>query len=253
MIMNNGTVDFQIKDGIGTLSFEHPAANSLPLALLNTLAEKLQELDHRADVKAIVLTSLGTGAFCAGASLKELKSITSLNDAETFFLGFATLINTIRKLQKMVIARVHGKIVGGGVGLVSCCDYAIATTVASIKLSELSIGLGPYVIEPAVSRKMGTNAFAQLSLDCHTWKSAEWGLHKKLYNHVVKSEKELDSLIAETALRFASYDAEAIKTLRQLLWKDTAHWETLLTKNAKITARLALGNATQKILKSLSI
>tara|TARA_X000000368_G_scaffold388244_1_gene349614 strand:- start:314 stop:814 length:501 start_codon:yes stop_codon:yes gene_type:complete len=166
-------------------------------------------------------------------------------------MGFADVINTLRKLSKFVIARVHGKVVGGGVGLVAACDYAIATKNAYSKLSELSIGIGPYVIEPVVSRKIGLTAFSQLSFDAENWKNSDWSLNKGLFSEVVENENELNNKLDEITNRISSYSPNAVKNLKQLYWKNTDHWDDLLPKNAEITARLVLEEAAQKILKNL--
>ena len=167
-------------------------------------------------------------------------------------MGIADLINTIRSLSKFVVARVQGKVVGGGVGLVAACDYVVANSKAEIKLSELSIGIGPFVIEPVVSRKIGITAFSQLSLDAHTWKSAEWAFEKGLYTSICSnSSDDLNQTVKFHVGRLANYSQKAMKTLRKLHWKETDHWETLLTKNARITAELALESTTQNILKTL--
>lgn len=245
-----GRVASHIKNHQAHIQFEHPAANSLPGTLLEALCEALKAADENPEVRVIVLSSGGTGAFCGGASLSELKAVADPASATQFFMGFAHLINTLRILSKFVVARVHGKIVGGGVGLVSACDYVIAHEKAAVKLSELSIGIGPYVIEPAVSRKIGTTAFANLSLEAHQWKSASWAFANGLYAQVTQTEEALDLAIQKIAAKLASYAPTATKTLRALHWKDTQHWKQLLAENAKITGQLALGHATQSILKS---
>jgi len=208
-----GTIQTQIANDQARICFEHPAGNSLPSALLQELSNALIAADQNPQVKVIIISSGGNGAFCGGASLTELKSLKTMAAAETFFMGFATLINTIRQLSKFVIASVHGKIVGGGVGLVAACDYVIAQSSAQIKLSELSIGIGPYVIEPAVSRKIGIPAFSQLSLEAHLWKSASWGVEKGLFSKEVASSAELDEAVDVMAKRLGSYDALSIITL----------------------------------------
>jgi len=235
----------------GILEFGNPAGNSLPGKLLDQLYKKLKLLEEDDQVAVILFQSSGNRAFCGGASFAEMKNLKTLDEATAFFMGFAKVINQIRVLNKFVIARVQGKVVGGGVGLVAACDYVIAHENAAIKLSELSIGIGPFVIEPAVSRKIGTTAFTQLSLDAERFKSAEWAKRKGLYNTVVPTEEILDQNVMETAHRLASYAPKAIKNLRKLHWKDTDHWKTLLPKNAEITAKLVLEEATQNILKSL--
>jgi methylglutaconyl-CoA hydratase len=239
------------KEQIGYLEFGNPAGNSLPSSLLGDLEKQLELLSNSKNIGVIVIQSAGKGAFCGGASLSEMKSLTNLEQATAFFMGFANLINRIRLLDKFVIVRVQGKVVGGGVGLVAACDYAIALETASVKLSELSIGIGPYIIEPAVSRKIGNTAFTQLSLDAHEWKTAAWAEQQGLYAAVCKSEEELDQKIYKMASRLAGYPKKANQNLRKLHWKDTAHWEHTLPKNAEITATLALEKATQDILKKL--
>ena len=236
---------------IGFLEFGNPAGNSLPSPLLKAFKAGLIALEKDSNVRVIVIQSFGDRAFCGGASLAEMKTLQTLEEATAFFMGIADLINTLRSLSKFVIGRVHGKVVGGGVGLVAACDYVLANRTAQIKLSELSIGIGPYVIEPVVSRKIGGTAFAQLSLDAHQWKSATWAEDKGLYHALFETQVELDIAVKTNAERFASYPEKAVKTLRKLHWKETEHWDKLLPKNAAITGELALQEATQNILKKL--
>ena len=236
---------------IGFLEFGNPAGNSLPSPLLKAFKAGLIALEKDSNVRVIVIQSFGDRAFCGGASLAEMKTLQTLEEATAFFMGIADLIITLRSLSKFVIGRVHGKVVGGGVGLVAACDYVLANRTAQIKLSELSIGIGPYVIEPVVSRKIGGTAFAQLSLDAHQWKSATWAEDKGLYHALFETQVELDLAVKTNAERFASYPEKAVKTLRKLHWKETEHWDKLLPKNAAITGELALQEATQNILKKL--
>ena len=236
---------------VGILEFGDPSGNSLRENSLKELQKQLLALEADEKVRVIILQSAGSKAFCGGASFTEMKELKDINQATVFFMGFANVINTLRSLSKFVIARIQGKVVGGGVGLVSACDFAIATKSAYIKLSELSIGLGPYVIEPAVSRKIGLSAFSQLSLDTENWKNPEWSLSKGLFAVIVKNEDELNKKVNETAERISAYSPTAVKSLKKLHWKNTDHWETLLPKNAEITARLVLEKTTQKILKNL--
>jgi methylglutaconyl-CoA hydratase len=236
---------------IGFLEFGNPAGNSLPSPLLKAFKAGLIALEKDSNVRVIIIQSFGDRAFCGGASLAEMKTLQTIEEATAFFMGIADLINTLRSLSKFVIGRVHGKVVGGGVGLVAACDYVLANRTAQIKLSELSIGIGPYVIEPVVSRKIGGTAFAQLSLDAHQWKSATWAEDKGLYHALFETHVELDLAVKTNAERFASYPEKAVKTLRKLHWKETEHWDKLLPKNAAITGELALQEATQNILKKL--
>ena len=245
-----GKVHLEKNNNIGRIQFSHNKGNSLPIALLQKLMDAFKTADEDPDIRVIILESKGN-AFCAGASLSELKNVKNIEQGTKFFMGFAYLLNCLRKMSKFVLARVHGKVVGGGVGLVSACDYAFATERAQIKLSELSIGLGPYIIEPAVSRKIGTTAFAQLSLESTNWKSAQWGLNKGLYAKLVSDDSALETAVNQKVDKLAHYSPEACRELRKLHWKDTQDWETLLPKNAEITAQLALTDFTQNMIKSL--
>lgn len=240
------------EDTYGVLEFGNSAGNSLSTPILNEFKTHLIALEKDPTVKVIIIQSYGIRAFCGGASLAEMKTLKTLKEATKFFMGIADLINTIRSLSKFVVARVQGKVVGGGVGLVAACDYVVANSKAEIKLSELSIGIGPFVIEPVVSRKIGITAFSQLSLDAHTWKSAEWSFEKGLYTSICSNSSEnLNQTVKFHVGRLANYSQKAMKTLRKLHWKETDHWETLLTKNAIITAELVLESTTQNILKTL--
>ena len=240
------------EDTYGVLEFGNSAGNSLSTPILNEFKTHLIALEKDPTVKVIIIQSYGIRAFCGGASLAEMKTLKTLKEATKLFMGIADLINTIRSLSKFVVARVQGKVVGGGVGLVAACDYVVANSKAEIKLSELSIGIGPFVIEPVVSRKIGITAFSQLSLDAHTWKSAEWAFEKGLYTSICSNSSEnLNQTVKFHVGRLANYSQKAMKTLRKLHWKETDHWETLLTKNAIITAELVLESTTQNILKTL--
>ena len=246
-----GFVTLKNENKVGKIHFFHPKGNSLPSTIIKSLIDCLNRAENDPDINIVLIESGGSSTFCSGASLSELKSVKDIKSGTAFFMGFAELLNKVRKMSKFVFARVHGKVVGGGVGLVSACDYTFATEKASIKLSELSIGLGPYVIEPAVSRKIGNTAFTQLSIDSSNWKTANWGMKKGLYAHLSPDIETMDEALNEKAELVASYAPEAISQLRKLHWKNTQHWETLLPENAKITAQLILSDYSQNFMESL--
>lgn len=246
----DGTLTLDIRHKIATITFGHPAANSLRQEMLADMIGLIQEADAHPEAHVIIIQSEGERAFCAGASLEALKKVSTPAQATDFFMGFAHLINVLRNCSTFVLARVQGKVVGGGIGLVAACDYAIARDTAAIRLSELSIGIGPYVIEPAVSRKIGKTAFNQLSLDSANWRSADWAQAKGLYAACYSNLEEVDAQIQALAQRLAGYDPQALQTLNALHWDDTKHWETLLPKNAEITGQLALSEHCQNILKN---
>lgn len=238
-----------IQQGIAILQFTHPASNALTMELLARFEHVLGELSENPAIRVILLTSEGDGAFCAGASLEELTAITNIDQGTAFFNGFARLINAMRSCKKIIITRVQGKAVGGGVGLIAASDYAIATDMAAIKLSELSIGIGPFVIAPAVTRKTGTAAFTELSLTPTTWKNAYWAQQKGLYAQVVNSLKEADKEIEEITTQLAAYSPQALLQLKKISWQGTEHWDTLLPERARISATLALSDFTKEALQ----
>ena len=246
-----GTITLTQTTTVATITIGHPAANALPLALLHQLCDQLASLKDKKDLRVVLIQTEGSGAFCAGANLADLAQADTLEKATAFFSGFARLINTLRTLPQITIARVHGKCVGGGVGLVAACDYALATEQAAIKLSELALGIGPHVIAPALIRKMGTTAFAQLSLDCTQWHTAQWAHQQGLYAHAFATVDELDQAVAETTERLATYPLPALSALKKLHWEGTENWDRLLEEKAKITAKLALSDFTQNIIKKL--
>lgn len=244
----NGSLYTNIEDKIATLEFGHPASNSFPSELLERLEKEIGMLSEDENVNVILLRSEGEKAFCAGASFDELIEINDLESGKKFFSGFANVINAMRTCKKLIVGRVHGKTVGGGVGLVAACDYAMATDAAAIKLSELSIGIGPFVIAPAVERKMGIDALAELSLAAHEWKNAYWAKEKGLYARVFENIKDLDKEIDIFTSKLASYNPDALAEMKKTLWRGTGNWEHLLYERAAISGELVLSDFTKQAL-----
>ena len=244
-MVNEGTIQTSNNNGIATITFFHPQSNSLPGVLLRGLASAITNAGNDANVNVIVLRSGGEKAFCAGASFDELMSINSFDEGRQFFSGFAMVINAIRKAPKFVIARVQGKAVGGGVGLASAADYTLAHESASVKLSELAVGIGPFVVGPAVERKVGTAAFTALSINATVWQSASWAREKGLYADVFNSIEELDKAVEELAAKLATSSPEAMAALKQVFWKGTDHWDSLLVERAEMSGTLVLSEYTR--------
>ncbi len=244
----NGSLYTTIDHHIATLEFGHPASNSFPSELLERLANELDQLSGNSDVSVIVLKSEGQKAFCAGASFDELVAIDNLTDGKHFFSGFANVINAMRRCRKLIIGRVQGKVVGGGVGLAAACDYTLATEAASIKLSELTIGIGPFVIAPAVERKIGLAGLSELSLDASSWKTAYWAKEKGLYARVFESINDLDQEVEILSEKLASYNPEALLEMKKALWIGTNHWDELLIERAETSGKLVLSEFTKKAL-----
>lgn len=246
----NGSIITTIENKIATLEFGHPASNSLPSDLLNQLTHELNDLSNNQLVSVIVLKSSGSGAFCAGASFDELLAVSNQEEATQFFSGFANVLNAMRNCSKIIIGRIHGKAVGGGVGIAAACDYAMATTESAIKLSELAIGIGPFVIEPAVSRKIGESAMAEMTLETD-WKTATWANQKGLYAKVFATTTELDTEITAFANKLASYNPDALFEMKKVFWEGTEHWNTLLYERAAISGKLVLSDFSKNALNQL--
>jgi len=242
--VKQGGVNVSINNNIADIEFHHPLSNSLPGKVLQKLADTITETGNDDAVNVIILKSAGDRAFCAGASFDELMNIDNLKTGEAFFSGFANVINAARKCPKLIIGRVQGKAVGGGLGLASATDYCMATKFASIKLSELAIGIGPFVVGPAVERKMGTSAMSQLAINATEWQTAEWAKEKGLYAEVFDSAKEMDEAIDKLADTLSNSNPEAMQMLKKVFWEGTDHWDELLQKRASISGKLVLSDFT---------
>lgn len=232
------------ESGIATVEFGHPLSNSLPGKILKKLADTITELGANDAVKVIVLKSAGNRAFCGGASFDELISIGDFETGKTFFSGFAGVINACRKCPKLIIGRVHGKAVGGGVGVASAVDYCYATKYADVKLSELAVGIGPFVVGPAVERKMGRSAMSQLAINATEWRSAQWAFQNGLYAGVYDTVEEMDEEIDALANRLAKSNPEAMQLLKKVFWEGTENWDELLAERAAMSGKLVLSDFT---------
>lgn len=238
-------VKLSVENKVATIEFFHPQSNSLPSAILSELAEKITEAGKAPSASCILLKSGGERAFCAGASFDELVAISNEEEGLAFFSGFAKVINAIRTCPKFVIGRVQGKAVGGGVGVASAVDHCFATKFSAVKLSELAIGIGPFVVGPAVERKIGTSAFSTLSIDASEWKSAQWALDKGLYAELFENAEEMDEAISSFLERIKEYSPEAMAELKKVCWKGTEDWDQLLMDRAAISGRLVLSEFTR--------
>lgn len=247
--MSDPYVKQTVDNGIGTIEFFHPAHNSLPGDILAKLVEAINEAASNDAVKVIILKSGGGRTFCAGASFKELINIKDAEAGCVFFSGFANVINAMRKCPKFIIGRVQGKTVGGGVGVASATDYCMASKFASIKLSELNVGIGPFVVGPAVERKLGLTGMSQIAIDANTFYDAEWARQKGLYAQVFDSTEELDEAVQAIAENLCKYNPEAMREMKKVMWEGTEDWDTLLAERAAISGRLVLSEFTKETLR----
>ena len=245
-----GEISSEIKDGVVYLNFYHPLSNSLPGRLLAELAHSITTLGNNDEVAVIILQSSGERAFCAGASFDELISIDDYETGKKFFSGFANVINAIRKCPKLVIGRVQGKAVGGGVGLASAVDYCFATKYASVKLSELAVGIGPFVVGPAVERKIGLSGMSQLAINAKEWQDAEWARSKGLYTAIYDDIPSMDAAIDELIQKLRKSNPEAMSELKKIFWRGTEDWDELLMERAEISGRLVLSDFTKQAIES---
>lgn len=243
--MENGSVVSNISKGIATITFGHPQSNSLPGVILNKLADEIKTVGANAEVRVIILRSLGEKTFCAGASFDELVAIKDYESGLEFFSGFAKVINACRTAKQLIIGRIQGKAVGGGVGIAAAVDYCFATTQADIKLSELAVGIGPFVVGPAVARKIGVSGMSELAINATAWRSAEWAKNKGLYAEVFEDIAAMDEAVNSLAIRLAQSNPEAMYELKRIFWQGTEDWDQLLTERAGISGRLVLSEFTR--------
>ena len=238
-------VKLNTENGIGTIEFFHPQSNSLPGNILEELATTITKAGEDDNIKVIILKSAGERAFCAGASFDELVAIDSPKNGKNFFSGFANVINSARKCPKFIIGRVQGKAVGGGVGMASATDYCFATKFSAVKLSELAIGIGPFVVGPAVERKVGTSAFSAMTINATKWFDAGWAREKGLFTEVFDSVEEMDIEIEKLASTLSNSNPEAMEGLKKVMWQGTDHWDTLLMERAVSSGTLVLSDFTR--------
>lgn len=244
----NGSLYTKIANRVATVEFGHPASNSFVAELLDRLTDELRVLSENDNISVIVLKSEGDRAFCAGASFDELMAVSNLEEGKIFFSGFANVINAMRTCKKVIVGRIQGKTVGGGVGLAAACDYIFASEAASIRLSELTIGIAPLVIAPAVERKIGKAAISELSLSPTEWKNAYWAQEKGLFSKVFDNIRELDKELDFFTQKLSSYNPEALAEWKKVLWQGTSHWNNLLVERAAITGKLVLSESTKNAL-----
>ncbi len=244
--LDAGTVSHDLSDGVATVTFGHPRSISLPGRLLRQIAETVTELGADDRARVIVLRSSGEGAFCAGASFDELRSIADEETGREFFMGFARLILAMRGAPKFVVARIHGKAVGGGVGVTAAADYALAARRASVKLSELAVGIGPFVVGPVIEKKIGLGAFSALSVDATSWRDAAWAERHGLFASVHETTEELDAEVDRLATTLAASNPDAMARLKRAFWQGTEHWEALLAERAAMSGSLVLSDFARR-------
>ncbi len=243
------SVKYTVDCGVGTVSFFHPKQNSLPSRVLQDLTKAINVLNDNVEVRVIILKSEGEGTFCAGANFTEMIQINDPIAGHEYFNGFAKLINAMRTCSKIIIVRVQGKAIGGGVGLLAAGDYCMAAKDAEIKLSDFNIGIGPFVIEPAIERKIGRSNMAQLTIDATSYYPAVWALEKGLYNKVFEDTKQLDDAIHNFAEKLARFNPEAVSKMKEIFWKDTAHWDVLLSQRAALSGKYVTSAYTKEALR----
>jgi len=247
--IKEGYVKTENHKGITTIEFFHPKRNSLPAKILEALTQEIHFAGTDDDTKVIILRSEGESTFCSGASFDELLTIQTPEEGLRFFTGFANVINAMRRCPKFIIGRIHGKCVGGGVGLASAVDYAIASVKADIRLSELEMGIGPFVVGPAVERKIGTSAFSALSIDAHTWRGSDWAKRKDLFAELHENTENMDESINRMAFTLSHSNPEAMAEMKKIFWKGTDHWDELLKERAAISGRLVLSHFSKNAIE----
>jgi methylglutaconyl-CoA hydratase len=247
----NGRVETTVNEGVGTITFFHPKGNSLPGKLLADLAAAVTKLGADPGATVIVLRSEGDGAFCAGASFSELQAIADEAAGKKFFLGFANLILAMIRCPKFIIARVQGKTVGGGLGILAAADYSVATEASSLRLSELAVGIGPFVVGPVIEKKIGLAAFSQLAVSAW-WRHAAWARTHGLYSEILPTIEEVDASVTKLATTLAASNPEAMSRMKKMFWEGTDGWEKLLDDRAAASGKLVLSDFAKKAIAAAS-
>jgi methylglutaconyl-CoA hydratase len=250
MTDTNGYVQTEIIEGVGVISFYHPQRNSLPASLLEALARAVEKAGQDPAIRVILLKSVGDKVFCSGASFDELSNIQDEAQGHRFFMGFANVINAMRSCPKFIVGRIQGKCVGGGVGLAAAADYCLALDTSDIKLSELAVGIGPFVVGPAVERKLGVSAFTQLAIDASAWRSAAWACQRGLFAEIYPNAEALDEAIQKLVKILSQSNPEAMVEMKKVFWAGTAHWQELLPERAAISGRLVLSDFCKNAIAS---
>ncbi len=240
-----GIVNYEIENGVATITFSHPKSNSMPGVTLAELTRAVTTAGGDSAVRVILLRSTGEGAFCAGASFAELQALASADAGRKFFMGFANLIIAMIRCPRLIVTRVHGKAVGGGVGIVAASDYAIASGSAAIRLSELAVGLGPFIIGPAIERKIGSGAFGAMAIDAD-WRDARWAYGHGLYAEVHDDVESLYCGVGKRGEVLSGSNPDAMMRLKRALWEGTEGWADLLETRAGISGSLAMSEFTAK-------
>ncbi len=225
--------------GFARIVFAHPSHNSMPSGLLAELVRKIDEAAADPAVRAVLLRSAGDETFCAGANLDELLAIEDEATGTDFFMGFANVILAMRRCPKPIVVAVQGKAIGGGVGIAAAADYTLGCKGAQVRLSELAIAIGPFVILPALIRKMGVSAASELCWDTQ-WHDSRWAREHNLYQRVYAGPEELFREARLLAKRLAEHSPAATTRLKRSLWEGTDHWPEELARRAEITGQLVL-------------
>lgn len=247
--VSDGYVKVETHNGVTTIEFFHPQSNSLPAKILDDLSQEIHSAGTDQATKVIVIRSGGEKAFCAGASLDELILLNTPRQGQEFFSGFANVINAMRRCPKLIIGRIQGNCVGGGVGLAASVDYCIAWEKVEIRLSELAIGIGPFVVGPAIERKIGNSAFSQLAIDATMWRNSDWAKRKGLFAEVHPAVENMDESVSRLANALAHSHPQAMAETKKMLWRGTEHWDELLIERASVSGRLVLSEFTKNAIQ----
>jgi len=194
--MNESAIHCTVQDGTATLTLQRPQVhNAFDDVLIGELSARLRALGEDPQVRVVVLGGAGR-SFCAGADLAWMRRMAAYGEQENRrdARALAELMHTLDTLSKPTVARVHGAAYGGGVGLVACCDIAIAADGARFCTSEARLGLAPAVISPYVVRAIGARAARRYFLTAAPFDASR--AHALGLVHEVVDAGELDRAVA---------------------------------------------------------
>ena len=203
---------------IGLITMNRPERhNAFDDVLIAELTEAFRSMEAEDGIRIVVLSGTGK-SFSAGADLNWMKRMSgfSIEENRRDAMGLAALMRTIAHLRKPTLARVQGAALGGGVGLVACCDVAVATQGATFALSEVKLGLIPAVISPYVVAAIGERAARRYFLTAERFTAAEaWRLG--LVHEIAANEAEMDDAIGAIVDAMLAASPAAQKEAKDLI------------------------------------
>lgn len=238
--MNGPAVRTAIADGVATVTLDRAAVhNAFDDATIAELIAALRAVAAEPSARCVVLAAAGR-SYSAGADLAWMARMASYTEAENLAdaMQLAELMRTLDGLPKPTVARVQGSAFGGGVGLVACCDIAVAARSAQFCLSEVRLGIVPAVISPYVVAAIGARAARRYFLTAERFDAGT--AHALGLVHEVVPEEDLDAAVARVTGALLAGGPAALAHAKRLVARVSAPAvdDALVAETAALIARL---------------